>query len=185
MSPTDEHFDEATESTSPVYPATAKERTTVKRGREQAVTAYKSGDVAEAKALSDATSAQKTALDKCGAMFELVCRCLKDAESCEKVVLDVIYTTAQNPDAGHATGVRVLGGCVDYGTASIVAVLALAAAAGVGGCSCRCCGGRIAWARGSGYVAGCRHDSWLPSCHVGRGVSSGRAWARGRRGEVS
>jgi len=40
-----------------------------------------------------------------------------------------------------ATGVRVLGGCVDYGTASIVAVLALAAAAGVGGCSCRGCDG--------------------------------------------
>ena len=37
-------------------------------------------------------------------------------------------------------------------------------------------------ARGSGHAAGCRHDSWLPSCREDRGLSSGRALARGRRG---
>ena len=59
--------------------------------------------------------------------------------------------------ASDATGVRVLGGCVNYGTASIVAVLpwllrrklvvvlAVAAAAEVGGCSCRGCGGGSWW----------------------------------------
>jgi len=78
-----------------------------------------------------------------------------------------------------------LGGCAGYGTASIVNVLAVAAAAEVGGCSCRGCGGGSVWARGLGHAAGCRHGSWLPSCRVRRGVSSGRAWARGRRGAVS
>jgi len=47
--------------------------------------------------------------------------------------------------ASDATGVRVLGGCVNYGTKSVVAVIAVAAAAEVGGCSCRDCGGGSWW----------------------------------------
>jgi len=46
-----------------------------------------SSDVAKAQALSNAASAHKTFLDEKGAMFELVCRCLKDAQACEKMML--------------------------------------------------------------------------------------------------
>ena len=88
MSPDDARFAEATECTSPVKSATAEERAIVQRGRDQTAAAHKSGDVAEAQALSNAASAHKTVLDENDAMFELVCRCPKDAEACEKIMLD-------------------------------------------------------------------------------------------------
>ena len=86
--------------------------------------------------------------------------------------------------ASDATGVRVLGGCVGYGTTSIVAVLAVAAAAEVGGCSCRDCGGGIAWARGSGHAdaattAGCCRAALAAGCHRGeRGREVGEGFFR-------
>ena len=88
MSPDDARFAEAMDCTSPVKPATAEERAIVQRGRDQAAAAYKSGDVAEAQAISIESSAQKTALDEKDTKFELVCRYLKDVEACEKMVLD-------------------------------------------------------------------------------------------------
>ena len=88
MSPDDARFAEAMDCTSPVKPATAEERAIVQRGRDQAAAAYKSGDVAEAQALSNAASAHKTVLDEKDAVFEFVCQCLKDVEACEKMVLD-------------------------------------------------------------------------------------------------
>ena len=85
-----------------------------------------------------------------------------------------------------ATGVRVLGGCVDYGTASIVAVLALAAAAVVGGCSCRGCDGGswwlfLPWMRRRKCVGrGLGTRGWMPPRQL---VAAVPRWTRGVVGE--
>jgi len=85
-----------------------------------------------------------------------------------------------------ATGVRVLGDCVDYGTASIVAVLAVAAAAEVGGCSCHGCGGKscrllLPWLRRRKCVGeGVGTRGWMPPRQL---VAAVPRWSRGVVGE--
>jgi len=91
--------------------------------------------------------------------------------------------------ASNATSVRALGGCVDNGTApvvvqSIVTVLAVAAAAEVGGCSCRGCGGGswwlfLPWLRRRRCVGeGVETRSWMPPRQLVAAVP------RGSRGVV-
>ena len=77
-----------------------------------------------------------------------------------------------------ATGVRVLGGCVGYGTALIVAVLAVAAAAEVRG--------RGGWDTrlDAATTAGCRRAAWVAGCRRkgrGRVVGEGGVGARASR----
>ena len=88
--------------------------------------------------------------------------------------------------ASNATGVQVLGGCAGYGTASIVAVLAVAAAAEVGGCSCRGCGGGSWWMflpwlrRGKCVGEGVGTRGWMPPRQL---VAIVPRWSRGVVGE--
>ena len=68
-------------------PATKEDRAFVLGGPELAKAAYDLGDVVEARKISNATAATKTAFDEQDSLFELVRRSSKDAAACEQMEL--------------------------------------------------------------------------------------------------